>query len=83
MKEIKKIIPLQNFMLLAEFANGEKRIKDISKLFDKPVFSPLKDRSFFISAFVEQGAVVWKDVEGNEIDICPDTFYLTSKPMEE
>lgn len=83
MKQIKTIIPLENFMLLAEFTNGEKRIKDISRLFDKPIFAPLKDRSFFMSAFVGNGAVVWKDSAGNEIDICPDTFYLTGKPMEE
>lgn len=83
MKQIKTIVPLENFMLLAEFSNGEKRVKDISLLFGKPVFSPLQNRSFFMNAFVDNGAVVWKDHAGNEIDICPDTFYKTSEPMEE
>ena len=39
---------------------------------------PLKDISVFNKAYIEYGAVTWKDQGGNEIDICPDKMYMDS-----
>lgn len=66
--------PQDNFLLLLEFENGEKREFDCKKLFDYKVYEPLKHQHFFQKAKVEHGTVVWSD----EIDIAPETLYLES-----
>ena len=80
MRRINRITPLDNYLLLAEFDNGERRVKDISGLLNKPVFAPLKNPNVFKRATVLFGAVTWNDENGNEIDICPDAFYESSAP---
>lgn len=68
--------PLEDYKLLLEFDNGEKKLRDISHLLDKPVFAFLKDKSHFNAVYIEYGAVTWKDDEGNEVDLCPDALYM-------
>lgn len=80
MRKILKVTPLDNYCLIAEFENGEKRIADIKPLMNKKVFSPLKDVSLFKRAYIEFGAVTWLVPDGNEIDICPDKLYMDSIP---
>lgn len=64
-----------NFLLLLEFENGEKKEFDCKSLFGYKVYEPLKEQHFFHQAKVEYGTVVWSD----EIDIAPETLYLESK----
>ena len=64
--------------ILVEFDNGERRISDIKPLLTKNVFSFLSDITLFKRAYVEYGAVTWKDCNGNEVDICPDKMYMDS-----
>lgn len=82
MRKVINVNALDNYMLSVEFDNGEKRIKDISPLLGKPVFAPLKDINLFKNAFILYGAVTWKDSQGNEIDICPDSLYSSSVPSD-
>ena len=70
--------PQNNYKLLVTFENGEQRIYNVVPLLCKPVFVPLKDTNVFNKAYVEYGAVTWKDQDGNEIDICPDKMYRDS-----
>lgn len=80
MKTVIGVQPLDNYKLLLEFDNGEKRIGDVSPLLVKPVFAFLKDNAFFNSVYIEYGAVTWRDSNGNEVDICPDKLYMDSVP---
>lgn len=80
MKTVISVQPLDNYKLLLEFDNGEKRIGDISSLLVKPVFAFLKDSTFFNSVYIEYGAVTWRDSNGHEVDICPDKLYMDSVP---
>ena len=80
MHKVTKVMPLENFCILAEFENGEKRIADIKPLFVKNIFAPLKNIQLFNKVYVEYGAVTWKDHNGNEVDICPDKLYMDSVP---
>ena len=45
---------------------------DVSPYLNYPVFEVLKDTSFFNTAHVLYGTVVWN----SEIDFDPDTLYL-------
>ncbi|MGN0594828.1 MAG: DUF2442 domain-containing protein [Hominimerdicola sp.] len=84
MHKVLKVTPLKNYCILAEFENGEKRIKDIKPLINRGgVFLSLKNIEIFNRVYVEYGAVTWKDNNGNEIDICPDKLYLDSVPYTE
>ena len=78
MRKVINVTPLDNYCILAEFANGEKRICDIKPLFVKPIFSPLKNKELFNKVYIEYGSVTWKDSDGNEIDICSDKLYSDS-----
>ncbi len=80
MKTVISVQPLENYKLLLEFENGEKRIGDIKPLLIKPVFAFLENTVYFNSVYLEYGAVTWKDYNGNEIDICPDKLYMDSLP---
>lgn len=80
MRSVTKVSPLPGHRLSVEFDNGEKRISDVSYLLEKPVFSFLKDPRCFASVYIECGAVTWKDLDGNEVDICPDKLYTEGLP---
>lgn len=77
------VTPLDNYCILVEFENGEKRIGDIKPLLSKSVFAPLKNIGLFNKVYIDFGAVTWKDHNGNEIDICPDKLYMDSVPYDE
>jgi len=77
-KSIKSVAPLDNFMLLIEFSNEEKRVFDVKPLLDKPVFQPLRDMEFFKKVhIIYDYTIAWND----EIDMCPDSLYLDSIPF--
>jgi hypothetical protein len=67
-----------DFTLLLEFENNEKRIFNMTPYLGKKPWVALKSNNSFISAFVENGTVVWP---GN-IDIDPETLYEKSLPLE-
>lgn len=66
--------PLENYHLQITFANGQLKIFDCNPYLQFPVFKQLKDLTFFKSAKIEFGTVVWND----KVDICPDTLFLES-----
>jgi hypothetical protein len=67
----------QDYKLLLEFENGEKRLFDMFPYMDKKPFVQLKGSPLFARAFVDYGTVVWP----GEIDIAPETLYDRSKPI--
>ncbi len=84
MHKVVNVTPLDNYFILAEFENGEKRTRDIKPLLARGgIFEQLKNLDIFNKVYVEFGAVTWKDYNGNEIDICPDKLYMDSTPYNE
>ena len=64
---IQSVIPKENFNLFIVFDNDEKRLYDTSRLFDKEMFAPLKNKKIFREVKIEKGgyAISWD----NDIDI--------------
>jgi hypothetical protein len=67
--QVTKALPLEDYRLELEFADGEQRTFDVSKFFCYPAFAPLKDVDFFKTVFVERGRPMWGD---RTIDISPN-----------
>lgn len=78
MNKLVSVEPLDDYKVLLTFSNNEKRIKDMKPYLDKGVFKKLKDKNFFNSVHISFDTISWDD----EIDICPDTLYETSIPLE-
>jgi len=78
MNKIVSVEPLDDYKILLTFSNNEKRIKDMKPYLNKGVFKKLKDKNFFNSVHISFDTISWDD----EIDICPDTLYETSIPLE-
>ncbi len=74
---VTSVSPATNFTLIITFTNKEKRIFDAKPLLSYPAFQPLHDISFFNKVTVDHGTITWP----NDIDYCPDTLYLESKPF--
>ena len=66
--------PYEDYKLILTFTNGERRVLDASSLLDIPIFSALKNKSFFDSVYIAYGTVQWPQ----DIDYCPDTLYMKS-----
>jgi Protein of unknown function (DUF2442) len=65
-----KIVAAQaigDLTLIVEFSNHDHKQYSVANLLDKPMFSPLRNPSFFRSFQVDEGgyAIVWND----EIDL--------------
>ena len=78
MKKIISVKPLENYMLLLTFSNNEKRIKDMKPYLNKGVFKKLADKNFFNTVHISFDTISWDE----EIDLCADTLYETSNPIE-
>ena len=74
MKKIVNVEPLEDYKLILEVDNGEKKLKDMKPYLDKGVFSRLKDKNFFKKVKISYGAICW----GSDIDMCADSLYESS-----
>ena len=72
------VVPNDDYTLLLTFTNGEVKRYDMKPLLDRGVFRELKNIGYFRCVRVASGTIKWP----NEQDICPDTLYLYSVPME-
>ena len=68
---------LQDFKLLVQFETGECRQFDVAPLLDFPVYQRLRQVSYFSSARVENGTVVWD----GQCDLSPESIYLQGEPV--
>lgn len=91
-KQIVAVMPNNDFTLTLHFDNGETRILDIAPMI-KPgtVFAFLADLQNFRRVYLDDShAVAWdidptvnsNDVWSNKIDLCPDTCYIDSIPVQ-
>ena len=77
MKEIIKVEPLKDYKLLLTFNNNEKRIKDMKPYLNRGIFKKLRDINFFYKVDIKYGTISW----GEDIDICADSLYDSSKKI--
>ena len=68
--------PLPDYKLRLMFEGNITRIFDVRPYLEIGVFKQLKSESLFNAARANLGNVQWND----EIDFCPDTLFLDSKP---
>ncbi len=74
---VREVEPLSNYRLLLTFADSQKKIFDVKRFLDYPVFAPLKNESFFKTVRAEACTAVWSD----EIDIDPELLYEEGQPV--
>ena len=74
-----RVKPLQNYLILVSFNNGENRVYNCYPLLEDKLFSELRDVSFFNTVHVdEMGLVCWNDYT----DIEPNELYENSESIE-
>lgn len=73
-----EVKPLENYLLLISFSNGENKIFDVKPMISGTWFGELQDKSIFNTVKVSGNMVEW--VNGQ--DICPDDLYYLSVPNE-
>ena len=70
--------------LIIKFTNNELKKYDISKLLDKPMFSPLKNPAFFRNFIIDSGgyALVWnKDIDISEYELWQNGISITNEDI--
>lgn len=75
--QVKSVKAAVGYRLELEFANGERRVFDLSPYLDHGVFRQLRDQNAFRAVRVVAGSVEWP----GEIDLSYDSVYLDSLPM--
>ncbi len=79
MVRIRKVIPLENFVVRLELTNGKQKTVDLLPYMRGPVFEPLrKNMALFRTIKVDKdlGTIVWK----NGADIDPDVLLGKEQP---
>lgn len=90
-KKILSVIPHEDFTLSISFDNGETRIYNMDSTLSGNVFKTFRDYNRFKDVYVdENGCIAW-DIDpnvdssihwNNHIDLCPDSCYIYSIPVE-
>jgi hypothetical protein len=75
--KLKAVEPLQNYLLLLTFDNGEQRHFDMNSYLDKGIFADLKDQTLFRTVRVSFDTIEWC----NGADLCPEVLYSQSLPL--
>ena len=71
---IKDVNPLDNYLLLLTFENGEKRQFDMKPYLDLGIFKELKDQRLFRTVKTNFDSIEWD----NEADFDPEVLYQNS-----
>jgi hypothetical protein len=77
---------IDDLTLIVEFSNQERKQYSIARLLDQPMFSPLRNPSFFKSFHVDDGGygIVWNDeIDLSEYELWQNgTTVVTGEPAE-
>ena len=77
--EVIAVVPNDDYTLTLTFANGEVRVYDMKPWLDRGVFCDLQNIGYFRCARLDGGgSIQWP----REQDVCPDTLYEDSVPLE-
>jgi Protein of unknown function (DUF2442) len=71
---IREVNPLDNYLLLLTFENGEKRQFDMKPYLDLGIFKELKDLGLFRTVKTNFDSIEWD----NEADFDPEVLYQNS-----
>ena len=71
---IKNVIANNNYELIIEYQNGEKKLYNIQNLLEEEYYKKLKDLDYFLQAKNSQVTIEWPDGE----DIDPNRLYEDS-----
>ncbi len=71
---VTKAIPKEDYILLLEFNNGEKKLFDVKPYIIGSWFGKLKDKIYFSQIKTNGFNIEWTDGQ----DICPDDLYFKS-----
>ncbi len=66
---------IDEYKILVEFNNGEKKIVDLSQQFNREVFLPLKDKEYFKNFSIKYNTIEWE----NGADFAPEYLYKIGK----
>ena len=69
------VIPQEDYTLLIEFDNGEKKVFDVKPYLEHKAFEELKSINKFKMVKIDGLSIKWQ----NGADICPDELYNLSK----
>jgi hypothetical protein len=75
---IKDVKPLENYLLLLTFENGEKREFDMKPYLDFGIFQELKDLRIFRTVKTSFDSIEWE----NEADFDPEILYQKSVKID-
>ena len=76
MQRVAKVKALENYLLLLQFQNGEKRVFDCQPFLKDRLYEKLNDADFFRSVHVDNmGVVCWDETT----DINPYVLYEKSE----
>jgi len=76
--DAQKVIPLDDYQIYVEIANGQKGTFDLKPYLDFGLFKELKNYSYFKQVGIFFGAVTWP----HEQDIAPETLLGELKPLD-
>lgn len=92
-RQIKGVVPNENFTLTLTFDNGEVRLYDVAPLLRSgTVFSTFCDIANFRRVYLDDNHCVSWDIDpsvdsnvvwSNKVDLCPDSCYVYSQPIEQ
>ena len=71
------VTPLENFCLILDFDDGEKRVYDFKPNLTHKFYQALADIRLFMRVSVDDGEIEWSTGQ----DFCPHTLYEKSKPI--
>ncbi len=75
---VKEVKPVENYLLLLTFENGEVRKFDMKPYLETGIFQELKDPSLFNTVRISFDSVEWD----NEADVDPEVLYHESISVE-
>ncbi len=90
-KKITAVAAADNYKLILDFDNGERRILDMTPMMQPgTVFEKISDERIFSGVYLDDEHCVSWDIDpdidsnavwNNKIDLCPDTCYIDSTPV--
>ncbi len=90
-RKIVGVVPNDNFTLILEFDNGEKRLYDVSPVLKTgTIFESFMNIDNFRRVYIDDEHCVAWDIDpeidsnvvwSNKIDLCPDACYVDSIPI--
>ncbi len=92
-RKIIGVVPNDDFTLTLSFDNGEKRLYDVAPLLEHgTVFEKFADIEHFRRVYIDdEHCIAWdinpqidsNTVWNNKVDLCPDSCYVYSVPLNE